>query len=197
MNFLTSIAAIGILGATSAHAVLFNGFEYTLTMEEVTWEMAEAAADGGHVAPITSVEEQELLMSSFGTVGDLQTAGSKTAQGSDSALADDGEFDPEVFQLREAKDAPNDPTNESIDEMSEVWDSDWNNIPGFDQQFAVIKAAADEAENPSSDDLTDAGSSDTTAPTASAVNVPDTGSTLLLFGAGLAALVAAKKKLTK
>ena len=85
MNFLTSIAAIGILGATSAHAVLFNGFEYTLTMEEVTWEMAEAAANGGHVAPISSVEEQELLMSSFGTVGDLQTGGNDTAQGGNSA----------------------------------------------------------------------------------------------------------------
>ncbi len=169
MNFLTSVATIGLLSATSSHAILFGGFDYTLTMAEVSWEMAEAEAQaqGGHLASIHSEEEHNFIWETFGGQ-DLWIGFNDVAVEGEFVWSDGSSFDYSNFQ-------PGDPNNglgfgaENYGELKNGFDGMWNDATGDCPHFGVIK---------------------TPAP----VSVPDTGGSLLLFGTGLAALIAAKKK---
>jgi len=182
MQFLTSVAAIGIVGVTSSYAILFGGFDYTLTMSEITWEMAEAeaVANGGHLASITSIEEQEFIIETFGSVGDLWIGLNDIETEGTFAWTDGTNFDGEVFNFWHTPYEPNGFTSENVVELRQVWDGDWNDAPGTDLQFGIIKTEVTP------------GSPGT--PTNPGTSVPDTGGSLLLFGTGLAALVAARKK---
>lgn len=191
--------AMGAAIAPSS-AVIFGGYNYTLTMGELNWQAAELAAinNGGHLASIHSLEEQEFLWNTFGAdeegnARDLWIGLNDISIEGEYEWTDGSSFD---FSLWHAPDEPNNGAGfaaENVVELRAVWDGDWNDADANDLQFGIIKTAIDGSGTPN-----DTPNDTSNAPVGGAPNsVPDTGGSLILLGTGLAALVAAKRRFSK